>query len=82
MTPVLQLSPTLKQFGLSIEESNRETATQADTQSDIIIINLLNKNYSHAFNIKKGPLLVYLVLPYTNRKIKTEYEYNKSIDEN
>ena len=78
----LQLSPTLKQFGISIEESNWNTASKPDIQSDTIIINLLNKNCSHAFNIKKGQLLLYLVLPYTNKRIFTEYEYSKSIDEN
>ena len=73
----IDLFPTLKQFGLSIEESNWKTADRTET----IKLCLLNKNYSNAFNIKKGQLLIYLLLPYTNKKIKTEYKYNESFDE-
>ena len=74
----LNLFPTLTQFGLSIEESNWKTAAQTET----INVCLLNKNYSNAFNIKKGQLLIYLMLPYTNKKIITQYEHNESFDEN
>ena len=72
-----QLFPTLTQFGLSLEESNWKTATQTES----ITVNILNKNYSNTFNIKKGNLLLYLLLPYTNKKILTEYEYNESFDQ-
>ena len=44
-----QLFPTLTQFGLSLEESNWKTATQSES----ITVNILNKNYSNTFNIKK-----------------------------
>ena len=71
ITPTqFQLFPTLNQFGLSLEESNWKTATQTES----ITVNILNKNYSSAFNIKKGNLLLYLLLPYTNKKIRTQYE--------
>ena len=73
----IDLFPTLKQFGLSIEESNWKTADRTET----IKLCLLNKNYSNAFNIKKGQLLIYFLLPYTNKKIKTEHKYNESFDE-
>ena len=72
-----QLFPTLAQFGLSLEESNWKTATQSES----ITVNILNKNYSNTFNIKKGNLLLYLLLPYTNKKIITEYEYNESFNQ-
>ena len=72
-----QLFPTLAQFGLSLEESNWKAATKTES----ITVNILNKNYSNTFNIKKGNLLLYLLLPYTNKKIITEYEYNESFDQ-
>ena len=72
-----QLFPTFTQFGLSLEESNWKTATQSES----ITVNILNKNYSNTFNIKKGNLLRYLLLPYTNKKIITEYEYNESFNQ-
>ena len=75
----IDLFPTLKQFGLSLEETNWKTAAQT---SETIKVCILNKNYSNAFKIKKGQLLIYLLLPYTNKKIKTEYEYNESFNEN
>ena len=43
------LLPTLQQFGLSIEENNYKTASGDET----IKICILNKNYTHSFNIKK-----------------------------
>ena len=43
------LLPTLRQFGLSIEENNYKTARGNET----IKICILNKNYTHSFNIKK-----------------------------
>ena len=75
-TTNFQLFPRLTQFGLSLEESNWKTA-----QSESITVNILNKNYTNTFNIKKGNLLLYLLLPYTNKKIITEYEYNESFDQ-
>ena len=78
ITPTdFQLFPSLKQFGLSLEDSNWKTATQKES----ITVNILNKNYSNSFNIKKGNLLLYLLLPYTNKNIITEYEYNESFDQ-
>ena len=72
-----QLFPTLAQFGLSLEENNWKTATKTES----ITVNILNKNYSNTFKIKKGNLLLYLLLPYRNKKIITEYEYNESFDQ-
>ena len=43
------LLPTLAQFGLSIEENNWKTASRNES----IKICILNKNYTHSFNIKK-----------------------------
>ena len=78
MTPTqFQLFPTLARFGLSLEESNWKTATQTES----ITVNILNKNYSNTFNIKKGNVLLYLLLPDTNKKIITKYEYSKSFDQ-
>ena len=78
MIPIkFQLFPTLTQFGLSLEESNWKTATQTES----ITVNILNKNYSNTFNIKKGNFLLYLLLPYTNKKIIAKYEYTQSFDQ-
>ena len=78
------LFPSLKQFGLSLEQSNWKevsaTLTEFTPQKESIVITILNKNCSNSFNIKKHNLLLYFLLPYTNKKIKTEYEYNKSFD--
>ena len=71
------LLPTLKKFGLSIEENNWKTASGDET----IKICILNKNYTHTFNIKKGQVFAYYLLPYTNKQIVTDYEYNNAFDE-
>ena len=78
MTPTqFKLFPTLMQSGFSLEETNWKTATQTES----ITVNILNKNYSYTLNIKKGDLQLYMLLPYTNKKIRTEYEYNESFDQ-
>ena len=78
------LFPSLKQFGLSLEQTNWKevsaTLTEFTPQTKSIIITILNKNCSNSFNIKKNNLLLYFLLPYTNKQIKTEYEYNQSFD--
>ena len=78
------LYPTLKQFGLSLEETNWKevstTVAEFIPLTKSIIVAILNKNCSNCFNIKKHNLLLYFLLPYTNKKIKTDYEYNKSFD--
>ena len=78
------LYPTLKQFGLSLEESNWKeistSGTEFKPQTDSITVTILNKNYTNTFNIKKRNLLLYFLLPYTNKKIKTDYYYNESFD--
>ena len=85
LTPTeLDLYPTLKQFGLSLEESNWKTVCKAGIRfrplTDSITVTILNKNCQHSFNIKKHNLLLYFLLPYTNRRIITDYEYNESFD--
>ena len=76
------LYPTLKQFGLSLEETNWKevstTVTEFIPLKKSIVVTILNKNCSNSFNIKKHNLLLYFLLPYTNKKIKTDYEYNES----
>ena len=78
------LFPSLKQFGLSLEETNWKevsgTLTEFTTQKKSIVITILDKNCSNSFNIKKHNLILYFLLPYTNKQIKTEYEYNESFD--
>ena len=78
------LYPTLKQFGLSLEETNWKevstTGTEFKPQTESIVVTILNKNCSNCFNIKKHNLLLYFLLPYTKKKIKTDYDYNKSFD--
>ena len=78
------LYPTLKQFGLSLEETNWKevstTVTEFIPLRKSIVVTILNKNCSNCFNIKKHNLLLYFLLPYTNKKIKTDYEYNESFD--
>ena len=55
LTPTeLDLYPTLKQFGLSLEESNWKNVCQTGIK--------------------------YFLLPYTNKRIITDYEYNESFD--
>ena len=80
----LDLYPTLKQFGLSLKESNWKTVCKTGIRSrlltDSITVTILNKNCQHSFNIKKHNLLLYFLLPYTNKKIITNYEYNESFD--
>ena len=85
MTPTdFDLYPTLKQFGLSLEDSNWKsvikTGIKVVSQKEFITVTVLNKNYTNSFNIKKGNLLLYFLLPYTNKKIITDYEYNESFD--
>ena len=72
------LFSTLQQFGLYIEENNWKTASKNET----IKICILNKNYTHAFNIKKGQVIAYYLLPYTNKRICTDYDYNETFDDN
>ena len=85
ITPTdFDLYPILKQFGLSLEDSNWKSVTKTGIkfvpQTESITITILNKNYTHSFNIKKHNLLLYFLLPYTNKKIVTDYEYNESFD--
>ena len=85
LTPkTFDLYPTLKQFGLSLEETNWKevstTGTELKPQTESIVATILSKNCSNCFNIKKDNLLLYFLLPYTNKKIKTDYEYNESFD--
>ena len=72
------LLPTLRRFGLSIEENNWKTAAGNET----IKIWLLNKNYTDAFNIKKGQIIAFYLLPYTNKRIFTDYEFNDEFPDN
>ena len=78
------LYPTLKQFGLSLKETNWKevstTVTEFIPLTKSIVVTILNKNCTNSFNIKKHNLLLYFLLPYTNKKIKTDYEYNESFD--
>ena len=78
------LYPTFKQFGLSLEETNWKevsaTLTEVIPQKKSIVVTILNKNCSNSFNIKKHNSLLYFLLPYTNKKIETDYEYNESFD--
>ena len=85
LTPTdLDLYPTLKQFGLSLEDSNWKTVCKTGIKhrdlSETITATILNKNCQHSFNIKKHNLLLYFLLPYTNKRIITDYEYNESFD--
>ena len=85
LTPTkFDLYPTLKQFGLSLEETNwksiSKTGIKFTPQTESITVTILNKNYTDSFNIKKHNLLFYFLLPYTNHSIITDYEYNESFD--
>ena len=85
MTPTdFDLYPTLKQFGLSVEDSNWKSVIKTGIkfvpQTESITVTILNKNYTSSFNIKKHNLLLYFLLPYTNKKVVTDYEYNESFD--
>ena len=85
LTPTnFDLYPTLKQFGLSLEETNWKqvcnTGIKFIPQTESITVTILNKNCSNVFNIKKQNLLLYFLLPYTNKRIITDYEYNESFD--
>ena len=85
ITPTdFDLYPTLKQFGLSVEDSNWKSVTKTGTkfvpQTESITVTILNKNCTNSFNVKKHNLLLYFLLPYTNKKIITDYEYNESFD--
>ena len=72
----LNLLPTLKQFGLSIEENNWKTTSRNESFK----IFILNKNHTHTFNIKTGQVIAYYLLPYTNKRIYTDY--NEAFDDN
>ena len=80
----LDLYPTPKQFGLSLEETNWKsvckTGIKFTPQTESVTATILNKNYYHSFNVKKRNLLFYFLLPYTNKKIRTDYEYNESFN--
>ena len=85
MTPTdFDLYPTLKQFGLSVEDSNWKSVIKTGIkfvpQPESITVTILNKNYTSSFNIKKHNLLLYFLLPYTNKKVVTDFEYNESFD--
>ena len=85
LTPTnFDLYPTLKQFGLSLEETNwkliSKTGIKFAPQTESITVTILNKNYTNSFKIKKHNLLFYFLLPYTNKRIITDYEYNESFD--
>ena len=85
LTPTdLDLYPTLKQFGLSLEETNWKsickTGIKFALQTESITVTILNKNCNHSFSVKKHNLLLYFLLPYTNKRIITDYEYNESFD--
>ena len=85
MTPTdFDLYPTLKQFGLSVEDSNWKSVIKTGIkfvpQTESITVTILNKNYTSSFNIKKHNLLLYFLLPYTNKKVVTDYQYNESFD--
>ena len=85
MTPTdFDLYPTLKQFGLSVEDSNWKSVIKTGIkfvpQTESITVTILNKNYTSSFNIKKHNLLLYFLLPYTNKKVVTDFEYNESFD--
>ena len=85
LTPTqFDLYPSLKQFGLSTEETNwkqiSNTGIKFTPQTESITVTILNKNCSHTFNVKKRNLLLYFLLPYTNKRIITDYEYNESFD--
>ena len=59
MTPTdFDLYPTLKQLGLSLEDSNWKsvikTGIKSVPQIESITVTVLNKNYTNSFNIKKG----------------------------
>ena len=70
------LYPTLKQFGLSFEETNwkliSNTGITFTPQTELITVTILNKNCTKSFNIKKHNLLFYFLLPYTNHRIITD----------
>ena len=85
LTPTnFDLYPTLKQFGYSLKETNwkliSKTGIKFAPQTESITVTTLNKNYTNSFNIKKHNLLFYFLLPYTNKRIITDYEYNESLD--
>ena len=85
LTPTnFDLYPTLKQFGLSLEETNwkliSKTGIKFAPQTESITVTILNKNYTNSFNIKKHNLLFYFLLPYTSQRVITDYEYNESFD--
>ena len=85
LTPTnFDLYPTLKQFGLSLEETNWRqicnTGIKFIPQTESITVTILNKNCTNSFNVKKQNLLLYFLLPYTNKRIITDYEYNESFD--
>ena len=85
ITPTdFDLYPTLKQFGLSVEDSNWKSVTKTGIkfvpQTESITVTILNKNCTSSFNVKKHNLLLYFLLPYTNNRIITDYEYNESFD--
>ena len=52
----LDLYPTLKQFGLSLEETNWKlvckTGIKFAPQTESITVTILNKNCYHSFNVK------------------------------
>ena len=80
----LDLYPTLQQVGFSLEESNWKTVCMTGTKhtplTESITVTILNKNCQYSFNVNKHNLLLYFLLPYTNKRIVTDYEYNKSFD--
>ena len=77
----LNLYPTLLKFGLSLEDSNWKKVCKHGTKHTNLIetinVTILNKNCKYCFNIKKHNLLLYFLLPYTNKKIVTDSEFNE-----
>ena len=85
LTPTnFDLYPTLKQFGLLLEETNwkliSKTGIKFTPQTESITVTIVNKNYTNSFNIKKHNSLFYFLLPYTKQRVITDYEYNESFD--
>ena len=77
LTPTkFDLIPVLTGFGLCLIKSNWKTS---QTENKSIAVTILN-NGVNLVNIKKNNWLLYFLLPYTNKKIITEYEYNKSFN--
>ena len=71
LLPKCDLLPTLKHLGLLTKENNWKNSDNFET----IKLCILNKNYLNTFNIKKGQIIAYLLLPNLkpNTRIRTKY---------